>query len=50
MKSTLYIFIINLQTITIISFDPEKNVSSPEEIILSEHVEESLPCELCDIP
>jgi hypothetical protein len=32
------------------SFDPEKNVSSPEDIILSEHVEESLPRELCDIP
>jgi hypothetical protein len=29
---------------------PEKNVSSPEDIILSEHVEESLPRELCDIP
>jgi hypothetical protein len=28
----------------------EKNVSSPEDIILSEHVEESLPRELCDIP
>ena len=27
-----------------------KNVSSPEDIILSEHVEESLPRELCDIP
>jgi hypothetical protein len=25
-------------------------VSSPEDIILSEHVEESLPRELCDIP
>jgi hypothetical protein len=32
------------------SFDPEKNVSSPEDIILSEHVEEYLPHELCDIP
>jgi hypothetical protein len=32
------------------SFDPEKNVSSSEDIILSEHVEESLPHELCDIP
>ena len=32
------------------SFDPEKNVSSPEDIILSERVEESLPRELCDIP
>jgi hypothetical protein len=27
-----------------------KNVSSPEDIILSEHVDESLPRELCDIP
>jgi hypothetical protein len=26
-----------------------KNVSSPEDIILSEHVDESLPRELCDI-
>jgi hypothetical protein len=26
-----------------------KNVSSPEDIILSEHVEESLPHELCAI-
>jgi hypothetical protein len=25
-------------------------VSSPEDIILSAHVEESLPRELCDIP
>ena len=25
-------------------------MSSPEDIILSEHVEESLPHELCDIP
>jgi hypothetical protein len=46
MKSTLYIFIINLQTITIIVIWS----SSPEDIILSEHVEESLPHELCDIP
>jgi hypothetical protein len=30
------------------SFDAKKNVSSPEDIILSEHVEESLPRELCD--
>jgi DNA-directed RNA polymerase subunit RPC12/RpoP len=28
----------------------EKNVSSPEDIIPSEHVEESLPRELCDFP
>ena len=27
----------------------QKNVSSPEDIILSEHVEESLPRKLCDI-
>ena len=26
------------------------NVSSTEDIILSEHMEESLPHELCDIP
>jgi hypothetical protein len=50
MKSTLYIFIINLQTITIIVIWSRENVSSPEDIILSEHVDESLPHELCDIP
>jgi hypothetical protein len=45
-----YHFGASVITTGLLFFDPEKNVSSPEDIILSEHVEESLPHELCDIP
>ena len=46
MKSTLYLY---YQFANNYNYS-QKNVSSPEDIILSEHVEESLPHELCDIP
>jgi hypothetical protein len=47
MKSTLYLYYQFANNYNY-SFDAKKNVSSPEDIILSEHVEKSLPRELCD--